>query len=507
MTDEQQRTAEQGRLVATGVEGLDEILGGGLTPNRVYLVEGNPGSGKTTLALRCLLEGAERGESALYVTLSETRAELIAVSESHGWSLDGIHIVELIAQEEELDPDNQFAMFESSEMELGATIKTVLLEVERHKPARVVIDSLSEIRLLAQNSLRYRRQILALKQFFIGRQCTVLLLDDRTSEVQDLQLESLAHGVLNLEQLSPEYGAERRRLRVAKLRGQRYQGGYHDFAIRPGGLAVYPRMVAARHGSEDAAGPLKSGVVEVDALLGGGVEFGTSVLLIGPAGSGKSTFAVQFARFATQSGMKAVVFAFDERRQTIIRRTTSLGMDLTDSLEKGRLTITQVDPAELSPGEFAYEIRKAVEGEAGEPGAKVVVIDSLNGYMNAMPEEKFLTAQLHELLTYLGNKGVATFLVVAQYGLVGNNMDDPVDASYMADTVVLFRYFEAEGCVRQALSVIKKRVGEHERTIRELRLTRHGIEVGEPLDRFQGVLTGTPTFVGSNDSLMRRDDD
>ncbi|MDR3619426.1 MAG: ATPase domain-containing protein [Paludisphaera borealis] len=502
----EQAAPENGRLVATGVEGLDEILGGGLTPNRVYLLEGNPGSGKTTLAIQCLLDGVRRGESVLYVTLSETKAELTAVAKSHGWSLDGVHIVELIAEEADLEPDNQYAMFEPSEIEQGAMARAILSEVENRKPSRVVIDSLSEIRLLAQSSLRYRRQVLALKQFFIGRRCTVLLLDDKTSEVQDLQLQSIAHGVVSLEQLSPQYGAERRRLRIAKLRGQLYQGGYHDFTIRPGGLAVYPRLVAANHGAEDSVEPLKSGIDEVDALLGGGIEFGTSVLLVGPAGSGKSTLSTQFAKSAAEAGMRAAVFAFDERRQTLLKRSKALGMDLSGVIEEGTLTVTQVDPAELSPGEFAHQVRRAVEGEAGEPGAKVVVIDSLNGYMNAMPEEQFLTAQLHELLTYLGNKGVVTFLVVAQYGLVGD-MQTPVDTSYVADAVILFRFFEAKGHVRQAISVIKKRIGEHERTIRELRLSHRGIEVGGPLEQFQGILTGTPRFSGPNDSLMRRGDD
>jgi circadian clock protein KaiC len=499
----EQTSPMAGDLVVTGVEGLDNILGGGLTPNRVYLLEGNPGSGKTTLALQCLLSAANQGESVLYITLSETKEELIAVAASHGLSLDGIHIIELIAQETDLEPDNQYAMFEPAEMELGITTRAILTEVEDRKPSRVVIDSLSEMRLLAQSALRYRRQILALKQFFIGRHCTVFLLDDKTSEIHDLQLQSIAHGVISLDQLSPEYGAERRRLRVTKLRGQQYRGGYHDFTIRPGGLVVFPRLVAAEHGSEDEPSQLRSGIVAIDALLGGGIEFGTSVLLVGPAGSGKSSLAVQFAKTATDSGMRAAVFAFDERRQTLLRRSRALGMDLTEAIETGSMTIQQIDPAELSPGEFAYNVRRAVEGSAGQPGAKVVIIDSLNGYMNSMPEEQFLTAQLHELLTYLGNKGVVTFLVVAQYGLVSAQMQTPVDTSYVADTVILLRFFEAKGHVRQALSVIKKRSGEHERTIRELRMSERGIEVGEPLEQFEGILTGTPLFRGSTEPLLR----
>lgn len=503
------RNGARDALVATGIAGLDDVLGGGLTANRVYLIEGDPGSGKTTLALECLMEGVRLGEPVLYVTLSETRVELEAVAEAHGWSLDGISIVELIANEGELEPDNQYAMFEHSEMELGVTTKAILAQVETLKPRRVVIDSLSEMRLLAQNALRYRRQILALKQFFIGRQCTVLLLDDRTSEMHDLHLQSIAHGVLALEQLSPEYGAERRRLRITKLRGQRYRGGYHDFKIVVGGLEVYPRLIAGEHAGtvDDEVPVLKSGVAEVDALLGGGIEFGTSVLLVGPAGAGKSSMALQYARAAAAAGIPAAVFAFDERLQTMMLRSRSLGMDLTALIASGSLTVQQVDPAELSPGEFAHAIRRAVEGEGGKPGARVVVIDSLNGYLNAMPEERFLTAQLHELLTYLGNKGVVTIMVVAQHGIVGSQMQTPVDTSYVADAVVLFRFFEAHGQVLQAVSVVKKRIGEHERTIREYRLTRRGIEVGRPLRQFEGILTGTPRFLGQAPPPIGADDE
>jgi circadian clock protein KaiC len=492
--------------VATGIPGLDDVLGGGLTPNRLYLVEGNPGSGKTTLALRCLLEGRRLGENVLYVTLSETKAELTDVAKSHGWSLDGFGVLELVAPESELEPDNQTAMFQPSEIELGVTTKAILAEVERSKPRRVVIDSLSEMRLLAQSPLRYRRQILALKQFFIGRECTVFLLDDLTSETEDLQLQSIAHGVLSLEQLSPAYGAERRRVRVTKLRGQKYRGGYHDFVIATGGLDVFPRLVAGEHDRGQERGVLKAGNAELDALLGGGLQYGTSAVLLGPAGSGKSTFALQYARAAAGRGERAAVFAFDERVETIVQRMAGLGMDLTRYIKSGHVTIQPVDTAELSPGEFAHHVRRAAEGEDGRPGAKVVVIDSLNGYLNAMPEERFLTAQLHELLTYLGHKGVVTFLVVAQHGLIGH-METPVDTTYLADTVILFRYFEAIGEVRQAVSVVKKRSGQHERTIRELRLGGNGITVGKPLRDFHGVLSGTPTFRGQDQALAGPKDD
>jgi circadian clock protein KaiC len=496
--------ANGGGLVATGIRGLDDVLGGGFTPDRVYLVEGNPGSGKTTLAVQYLLEGVRRGEAGVYVTLSETEAELAAVARSHGWSLEGITVLELVAPEEELAPENQFSMFQPSEVELGETTRVILAAIERVRPRRVIIDSLSEMRLLAQSPLRYRRQVLALKQFFIGRECTVLLLDDKTSAVEDLQLQSLAHGVVSLEQLAPEYGAERRRVRIAKLRGQKYRGGYHDFVIEKGGLVVFPRLVAAEHGRGRERGLLESGNRELDALMGGGLQYGTSAVLIGPAGSGKSTLALQYAMAAASRGERAAFFAFDERLETILERTEGLGMDISPDLESGLIRIQPVDTAELSPGEFAHRVRDAVEETDGRPGARVVVIDSLNGYLLAMPEERFLISQLHELLTYLGHKGVVTFLVVAQHGLIGP-MQTVIDTTYLADTVVLFRYFEAMGEVRQALSVVKKRSGRHERTIREFRLDGGGIVVGPPLRDFHGILTGTPFYRGADWPLLGPD--
>jgi len=475
---------------ATGTAGLDIILGGGLPPNRLYLIEGDPGAGKTTLALRYLLEGAKADETGLYVTLSETREEINAVAESHGWSLDGIHVMELVASEEALTPDSQYMMYHPSETELSETTKAVLDEVERVKPRRVVFDSLSEMRLLAQNPLRYRRQILALKQFFSGRKCTVLMLDDRSSDESDLQVRSIAHGVLTLEQLSPEYGAERRRLRVVKLRGKKYKGGYHDFTIVEGGLEVFPRLVASDHRHKFQREQVQSGVKALDDLLGGGLDRGTSTLILGPAGSGKSSVAVQYAVAAAERGERAAMFAFDESQGTLEARTAALGIDLQAHIDGGTITLQQVDPAEMSPGEFVHAVRRQVE----ERHAKVVVIDSLNGYINAMPEERFLTIQLHELLTYLGQKGVTTILVVAQHGLMGSAMQSPVDVSYLADSVILTRYFELRGRVKKAISVVKKRSGMHEEAIRELRVGKGGIQVGKPLENLRGVLTGVPTF-------------
>ncbi len=487
-------------LTATGIAGLDDVLSGGLPPHRLYLVEGHPGSGKTTLALQYLLEGVKCGERGVYVTLSETREELLAVVASHGWSLDGIEVVELVAQEQELDPDNQYTMFQPSEVQLGVTTKAILAEVERIKPRRLVIDSLSELRLLAQSPLRYRRQVLALKQYFAGRECTVLLLDDRTSEAHDLQVQSIAHGVISLENLPPEYGAEKRRLRIGKLRGQRFRGGYHDFNLATGGIEVFPRLVAAEHAGAGERKLLTGEVKELDALLGGGIDRGTSVLLIGPAGSGKSSVAISYAKAAAARGERSALFIFDERVETLLRRAAGLGMDLGLHVRSGLTTIRQVDPAELTPGEFAHAVRRATEGADGHAPARVVLLDSLNGYLHAMPEEKFLTVQMHELLTFLGHKDVVTFLVMAQHGMLGN-MQSPVDTTYLADTVILFRYFESDGEVRQAISVVKKRSGSHERTIRELRL-EGGIRVGEPLKGFQGVLTGTPVYRGESGDLM-----
>lgn len=473
---------------ATGIAGLDDILDGGFTPHRVYLLEGVPGSGKTTLALQYLLEGARRGETVLYVTLSETEEELRSMAHSHGWDISGVTIRELVPPEDSLQPAEQYTMFHPSEVELSETTRAVLLDVERLKPSRLVIDSLSELRLLAGDPLRYRRHILALKQFFRGRNCTVMLLDDLTSNSRDLQVQSLAHGVLVLEQLLPEYGSDRRRLRILKHRGRRFRGGYHDYIIATGGLQVYPRLVAAEHRREVQVERLACGIDTLDALLGGGLERGTSTLIVGAAGTGKSSLAAQFVATCAARGQRSVMFIFDESRHTLLTRARGLGIALDEFVDSGMVEVRQVDPAELTPGELVHRIRQAVS-----EGVQCVVLDSLNGYLNAMPGERYLTIQLHELLMYLGERGVATLLVGAHHGLVGTHMQAPVDASYLADTVLMLRYFESRGEVRQAISVVKKRGGTHERTIRELRLEPGGIRIGEPLRHFRGVLTGVPT--------------
>jgi circadian clock protein KaiC len=409
-----------------GIDGLNFVLDGGLTPHRLYLLEGVPGSGKTTLALQFLMQGHQQGEPVLYVTLSETENELRGIAESHGWSLDGITIRELVPSEESLESDDHYTMFHPSEVELSETTRTILAEVERIKPSRVVFDSLSELRLLAGNPLRYRRQILGLKQFFSGRHCTVLLLDDMTSTVHDLQVQSIAHGVIRLEQMYPEYGAERRRLIVLKYRGVRFRGGYHDYIIRRGGLEVFPRLIASEHRTLPVMDKLASGIAELDTLLGGGIERATSTLIMGAAGTGKSSLAAQFVATAADLGHAAALFIFDENTNTLLTRASGLGIDLRKHLDAGRVTIRQVDPAEMTPGEFVQAIRQAVERDR----AVVVVIDSLNGYLNATPGERFLIIQLHELLTYLGQAGVATLLIGAHQGLIGSQMVLPVDASY-----------------------------------------------------------------------------
>jgi len=492
--------------LATGSAGLDNVLNGGFPANRLYLVEGDPGTGKTTLALQFLLEGVRRGEPVLYVTLSETKEELTAVARSHGWSLEGVGLHELVPAADSLKAETQYTIFHPSEVELGETTRAVIEEVERIKPRRVVFDSLSEMRLLARDPLRYRRQILALKQFFAGRKSTVLLLDDRTAADTDLQVQSIAHGVLMLEQLELDYGAERRRMRVSKLRGSRFRGGFHDFAIRTGGVEVFPRLVAAGRHMEFEPGSVASGVAELDALLGGGLDRGTATLFLGPAGSGKSSLAAHFAAAAAARGEPAAAFIFDEGVNTYLGRAAGLGTDLRAEVEAGRFKVQQVDPAELSPGEFAHSVCTAVEG-----GVRLVIIDSLNGYLQAMPDERFLTAQMHELLTYLNQQGVVTLLVMAQHGFLGTGMSSPVDVSYLADTVVLLRYFEVAGAIRRAVSVVKKRTGRHEDTIREMRLSAaRGIEVGEPLTAFRGVLTGVPMFTEDapkKGALLGGDDD
>ena len=480
-------TTTNNSRASTGIPGLDDILVGGFVANRLYLVEGMPGSGKTTLAFQFLLEGARRGESVLYVTLSETEEEIQAVADSHGWNLDGVSIRELVPTAETLQPSEQYTVFHPSEVELSDTTRKILEDVEQLRPTRLVFDSLSELRLLAGNPLRYRRQILALKHYFAGRRCTVLLLDDLTAAEHDLQVQSISHGSMLLEHSLPAFGSARRRLSVTKYRGSDFRGGYHDYVIHRGGIEVFPRLIAAEHRGESARDRMPSGLAGLDSLVGGGLERGTSTLIAGAAGTGKSTVASLFCARAAEDGKRSSMFIFDESPNTLFSRLSSLNIDLKRHVDSGVVSVTQVDPAELSPGQFIHSIRTSVA-----EGATIVVIDSLNGYLNSMPDEKFLIIQLHELLTYLGQRGVATVLIAAHHGLISSYMTAPVDASYLADSVVLMRYFEAEGEVRQAISVVKMRGGAHERSIREFMMRDGCISVGEPLRGYRGVLTGVP---------------
>ncbi len=480
--------------VPSGSEPLDYILGGGYASSHIHLLEGAPGSGKTTLGLQFLIEGRRAGEGCLYITLSESRDELVQAAATHGWDLAGIEIFELVPPELSLDPEREQSIVYASDLELGETVRLVMEEVERLAPARVVFDSLSEIRVLAQGSLRYRRQVLALKHFFARRRCTALFLDDLTDVAEDLSLHSLAHGVVRLEQIAMGYGAERRRLRVFKMRGRRFHGGFHDFVIRTGGLEIFPRLVAADHpdtGFEQRSAT--SGLREMDDLVGGGLDYGTTTLVIGPSGSGKSTLSLQYMCAALARGEKVLVVSFDETERIFYRRAAGLGLDLAGWRDEGGFIFRQVDPAELSPGELTGIIREHVEGV----GAGVVVIDSLSGYQHAMPQEQYMLLQMHEIVTYLNQQGVLTFLILAQSGMVGH-MQSPVDLTYLSDNVLLLRFFEAHGEIRRALSVLKKRTGGHESAIRELKIGSGGIEVGPRLAGFRGVLTGTPSYEGQS---------
>jgi circadian clock protein KaiC len=490
--------ADRPPRAATGVEGLDDVLAGGLVRERIYLLEGSPGTGKTTIALQFLLEGARVGERGLYITLSETDEELRESAASHGWTIgDDIEVFEVVPPESLLDANQQQSVLYSSDLELGETTRKIFAAVERAKPGRVVLDSLSEIRLLAQGSLRYRRQILALKHYFARHSATVLLLDDLTSDAEDKTVHSIAHGVIQLEELSPLYGAERRRVRVAKYRGTPFRGGYHDSTIVTGGVKVFPRLKAAEHRAGFSRELVSSGNPQLDELLGGGLERGSASLLIGPSGVGKTLLGFHFVAAAVQRGETVAAFVFDEEIGLLTGRLAEMGIDVEEMQRSGRLVLLPIDAAELSPGEFAHKVRACVM----DHGARTILIDSLNGYNTAMPEEQFLILHMHELLQFLNRQGVSTFVTLAQHGLVGS-MTSPVDVTYLSDTIVLLRYFEAAGEVRRAISVIKKRTGTHEKSIRELEISQDGICIGGPLKDFRGVLTGVPVYAGRHQRLL-----
>lgn len=481
---------------STGIRGLDAFIGGGLPRNRLYLVEGDPGVGKTTLAFQFLMEGVRQNEKVLLVSLAEGSEELHSIAKSHNWNLDGIEIFSLGPTD--FGIEEQYSIMQPSEVELSETIERILNEVERVKPSRVVVDSLSEVRLLAQNPLRYRRQILALKHLFAGKDCTVLLLDDRTSDSKDLTLQSLVHGVIELQRYSPVYGKGRRKIQVVKLRGVDFQAGFHDFNIVKGGLEIYPRLIAANYRKKFSRERISSGSEELDGILGGGIDRGTTTLVMGPAGTGKTSIGGLYTVKAAERGEKAVIFTFDEGTDTLLARMAALNMDLQPHIEAGNIRLQQVDPAEMSPGEFMWHVKEAVE----EYGAGTMLIDSLTGYLDAMPESQFLTIQMHEMLTYLNQQGVVSLLTMAQHGYLGANMQSPADVSYLADTVILLRYFEVGGTIKKAVSVVKKRSGKHETSIREYELGPDRITVGRSLKDFHGILTGVPTFTGEFNATM-----
>lgn len=482
-------TAER---ISTGIVGLDEILLGGLPAGQMYLLEGDPGTGKTTLAMQFIIAGVRKGEKALYITLSESQMELEGSATSHGWNVDELPIAEFIPAEASLSPEQQYTVFHPSEVELAETIQKLTELIDQVKPDRLVIDSLSELRLLAADTMRYRRQLLALKHYFVGRDTTVLLLDDRTAEGSDMQLQSIAHGVFRLEKIQRSYGVTRRRMEILKLRGSAYREGFHDYTITTGGLSIFPRLVANEHGTTFDGERILSSLPALDAMFGGGINRGTSTLIMGPSGCGKSTISMIFASAAAARGDRTIVYAFDETLRTAQERAEALGMPVRQQIERGTLAMSQVDPAELSPGEFASQIRHDVE----KNDTRVVVIDSLNGFMMSMPGEKDLHLHMHELLAYLNQRGVVTFLLLTQHGFIGS-MQTEVDISYLSDTVILLRYFETSGEIRQLISVVKQRVGQHERTLRELRMGDGAVHIGEPLSNFRGILTGVPELTGA----------
>jgi len=479
-------------FLSTGVRGLDDILRGGLTRDRLFLLEGSPGAGKTTLALQFLLEGVKSSDPVLYITLSETAVELKAVALAHGWSLNGVYIHEVLPSESILNPAEQYSVFAPSDVEMGATTREILEVVEKIKPARVVLDSLSELQLLASNPLLYRRQVLAFKQFFATRSCTTLFLDDRTASNEgDLQVRSIAHGVISLERMATDYGGTRRRLEIIKYRGIAFREGLHDYKIQHGGLEVFPRLVAAETRRQVEQRQFSSGIEELDTMLGGGLEEGSSTLIAGPSGVGKSTLAAQFIHSGLLQGLQASLFLFEESASNLLNRTDNLGLSLREHLDDGRMAVHQIDPAQLTPGEFIHMVCRAADS-----GTKVVVIDSLNGFLQSMPNEKLLAIHMHELLTYLGQRGVVTILVGVQQGMLGSNMSTAIDATYLADNVLLLRYFESQGEVQQALSIFKKRGSQHERTIRRMIISPQGLQIGAVLKHFHGILTGVPKLIG-----------
>ena len=483
----------------TGIRGLDTVLEGGLPRNHIYLVEGAPGSGKTTLGLQFSIAGAARGERVLFLTTGESEEELHQIADSHGWSLEGVTIRHFRALEDRKEMPEQ-SVFHPAEIELPRTMDSLLSVIDEVDPQRLVVDSLTELRLVAANALWYRRQILALKDFLARRKCTTLLCD----RLQDPEtpVQTMAHGIISLDHYTPEYGPDRRRLRISKLRGQSYASGYHDYRIHRGGITLYPRLVAAEHRSDFHAETIPSGLAELDALFGGGADRGTATLLLGPTGTGKSSVVTQYAVAAASRGEPSSLYIFDERVQTLLSRARGLGLEVDRPISQGLIGINQIDPAELTPDEFSERIRSDIKNR----GVRLVVIDSLAGYYHAMPNENLLMLHLHELLSYLSQSGVSALLVMTQHGLPGSAHHTPFDISYVADSVLLFHIFEYNGEMRRAISVYKRRGGPHENIIRELKFGPDGIRVGRPLTAFHGIFTGFPRYTGESVSHVDKSD-
>lgn len=488
-TFQNDRNNERMNRARTGITGLDDVLDGGLQRNHTYLVEGLPGSGKTTLGLQFSMEGMRQSERVLYLATSESDEEIRQIARSHGWTLNGITIHHYDARES-LGKELEQSVFHPAEVELPRTIETLRSVIDRVNPQRLVIDSLSEIRLLASDPLWFRRQVLALKEYLSSRNCTTLLCDLLQDPGQPVY--TIVHGVLTMEHRAPEYGPDRRRLRVSKLRGQSYSSGYHDYKIHTGGIEVYPRLVASEHRRRFQPEAIPSGLPALDSMFGGGADRGTATLLFGPSGTGKSSIACKYVAAAADRGEASAMYIFDERVQTLLSRMEGMGIDLEGYIDGGMVNIRQIDPAELTPGELSHSIRQDV----AERGVRLVVIDSLAGYFQAMPNEQLLALHLHELLSYLSQQGVSILLVMTQHGFLSNQRYTPIDISYVSDSVLQFHLFEYAGELRRAISVYKRRSGNHERTIRELQFGPKGIMIGAPLTAFHGILTGIPRHNG-----------
>ena len=488
-------SSDESSRITSGIPGLDEILNGGVPRKTLLLIEGRPGSGKTTIALQFLLQGVREGETCLLITNAESAQQLDWIAATHGWKLDGIHVSEWRESADSAGEDAEdYTLFAEAEVEVGETLQYLYAEIERVQPTLLVIDTISALRVLAPTPAFYRRQLRRIREFLSTRSCTTLILDDASTGEKDARSQTLADGIIELNQVDFTYGMDRRRLRVRKLRGSTYVTGAHDFSITTGGIVLYPRLVARTHAKGGALEPLSSTIAELDRLSGGGLPRGTSTLMIGPAGTGKSTLSTIYALAAAGRGEKCCILLLDERIETHVARSQGLGLEIEAAMEAGSIRIQELNAAELSPGEIAHLLVRQVE----EDDVGLVVIDTLNGYLHSAMEEPTVLLHLRELVAYLGRRNIVTLLTLTQHGIFGPAMLTPMDVSFLADNVFLLRYFEESGGIRQALSMVKKRTGQHERTIREFVLAPGSISVGPPLREFSGILTGTPYYRGSS---------